>query len=1062
MDFLKSLERKAGTVIYYRGDSIYRSNKIKNLEVYNSSTDVDKNIFAFSAEITGSRGENYKTILYTDTKKVIHSICSCPYFTENNKICKHIVALGLKAHYGMSEGGIKPPEPIKIFEVEKNVVEKKKEIIELQDNSKVLKIFERYEIKLQNIINLNATLQMKYSDIHRKKPIGLTLNLEVESKDKKYKLNSKLDKFLECYEKEKLIFGKAYTYNPDTDYFEGNSKELMNLLMGYYNTLNDSYYYSNFNLETFMKNGYMFDKLVDVLSLSGSIFLEKVELKDILSANISQNMNDKLEIDFTNIKNLMKYGNSTLLNLSALQELDKKIFYRLSSGDMKLYEKILKEKKRKEKIILDLEHLSFAINSIQKIAKIGVSKKLSTKVYKPEKIEDKIFIDCYGSYGLKIRSERIYDGKLESELEGFVILEEKKRENPLLREVLTKYNNSYENGAYHLSDIDEIYKFVMSELKVLEKEYKIYYSEDFKSKKYSEASYTVKTDVKDLLEINFNINGISSEEIAQFLNSVREKRKYFLLKNGGILSIEDRSEFDKLNELIDISEATKKEIESGIILRAKNYSYFLSSALQKIKNVIYDDNFKNMQKDLMSITGKKEEKKIKNLFPILRDYQLYGVQWLLTLKKLGLGGVLADDMGLGKTLQTIAYLSLEERKLPSLIVAPKSLVYNWKSEFLKFSSHLEVKMCIGTKSEREAMIKELKAGEILITTYGVLKNDIELYKNLSFEDGFSNIIIDEAQNIKNILGKTSNAIKEIKGLTKIALTGTPIENNILELWSIFDFAFPGYLGKHTTFKNRYVDNLKSLKNVVSPFILRRLKLDVLKELPEKIEQDIVVDLSSSQKKVYLAYLEKYKKELEDEKSNALDMLSCLMRLRQICNHPKLFIEDYKGDSGKLDALLELLHEAKSGGHRVLLFSQFTEMLSLIKNSIEGEFQYLYLDGKTEVKDRLNLVDRFNSGEGDVFVISLKAGGSGLNLTGADTVIHFDPWWNPSVENQATDRAHRMGQEKSVNVFRIITRGTIEEKINIIKGEKSKIISEVLDGEQHELLKMNREELLKLF
>ncbi|MGL4868283.1 MAG: DEAD/DEAH box helicase, partial [Cetobacterium sp.] len=196
--------------------------------------------------------------------------------------------------------------------------------------------------------------------------------------------------------------------------------------------------------------------------------------------------------------------------------------------------------------------------------------------------------------------------------------------------------------------------------------------------------------------------------------------------------------------------------------------------------------------------------------------------------------------------------------------------------------------------------------------------------------------------------------------------------------------------------------------------------------------------------------------------NALDMLSCLMRLRQICNHPKLFIEDYKGDSGKLDALLELLHEAKSGGHRVLLFSQFTEMLSLIKNSIEGEFQYLYLDGKTEVKDRLNLVERFNSGEGDVFIISLKAGGSGLNLTGADTVIHFDPWWNPSVENQATDRAHRMGQEKSVNVFRLITRGTIEEKINIIKGEKSKIISEVLDGEQHELLKMNREELLKLF
>ncbi|MDX8337165.1 DEAD/DEAH box helicase [Candidatus Cetobacterium colombiensis] len=1032
MDFLKKVESEVDWKLYNRGKDYYMKGRLFGLNLYEGPEYYEETTFSLEGKVRGSGNQIYNTKILFSEDEIYEEECDCMYYEENWRTCKHIVALSLVAYYSVLKNRVTKENTVDLhLDFLKNVATEKKN-----------PIFLKVTPKIDNLMGI----------------LDFSIDMEIVTKEKNYKLMSKFIKFLDAYEKESFSFGKSYTYNPATDYFQGWEKDFFEFFKEY-EELMESTYYGGISITEILNNKRSFDRFIDILAKGKQVVLKEASLKELLNIELKEEKENNICLDFKNAHTYIIKGERTLLDPLNPRNL---IFYRITKEEMEFYKKLLQRTSRSKEMVISENNLSLVVNSIQKMGKLSVAKNLKEKVYTPKNIEDKIYIDSYNTYGLKVHSKRFYDGKSESELKDVVILSDSLEAKSLYHEVLKRYQNNFESGAYHLTDIENIYRFVMEAIPELEKKYELYYSEEFKNKSYLTASYRVETKVSDILDISFNIDGIDKNEVVNFLNAVREKKKYFLLKNGGIIDIGDGKELDELNDLLDISEASKKEIEAGVISRAKNYSYFLSSTLKKIKGVVLDEGFKALDKNLKSLTKKKEEKLVKESFPMLRDYQLYGVQWLMTLRKLGLGGILADDMGLGKTLQTIAYLALEERELPSVVVAPKSLVYNWLSEFKKFAPNVVVKMCIGTKKEREDTIKNLKPKEILITTYGVLKNDIEIYKELPFESGFANIVIDEAQNIKNILGKTSSAIKEIVGETKIALTGTPIENNILELWSIFDFAFPGYLGKHTTFKKRYLDNLKNLKSVVGPFILRRVKSEVLKELPEKIEQDVVVELGDKQKKLYLGYLEKYKREVEADGSDAIKILSCLTRLRQICNHPKLFIEDYKGESGKLDALLEILQEAKSGGHRVLLFSQFTEMLSIIKEHLKDEFNTLYLDGKTKVSERLELVERFNGGEGDVFIISLKAGGSGLNLTGADTVIHFDPWWNPSVENQATDRAHRMGQKNVVNVFRLITKGTIEEKINLIKGEKSKVISEVLDGEKTELLKMNKEELLKLF
>lgn len=460
----------------------------------------------------------------------------------------------------------------------------------------------------------------------------------------------------------------------------------------------------------------------------------------------------------------------------------------------------------------------------------------------------------------------------------------------------------------------------------------------------------------------------------------------------------------------------------------------------------------------------------------LRPYQKTGVHWLCTLDYYGLGGILADDMGLGKTLQTITYVQMQWRKKhkTALIIAPTSLIYNWLSEFSKFSPRLPVLLIDGNRQQRTSLFSEIGRHACVITSYALLRRDIDDLKDYPFGSCF----LDEAQNIKNPDTLNARCVKQIQAERAFALTGTPLENSLLELWSIFDFILPGYLYSQRVFQSLYEvpimrDNdaalLKDLHRQIMPFVLRRMKKDVLKELPDKIESHTVCDMTEKQRQIYDAFLARSRDDLKQELAangysrSQIYILALLTRLRQICCHPALFLKQYDGGSGKLLLLEELLADCFSAGHRVLVFSQFTSMLELIKASpVLQDTAPFYIDGQVPSEERLSQVERFNGGEGKLFLISLRAGGTGLNLTGADTVIHYDPWWNPAVEEQATDRAYRIGQENIVQVFKLYTRHSVEEKILSLQQKKQQLIDAVIKPGQNLLSKMTLDEVMSLF
>jgi SNF2 family DNA or RNA helicase len=446
----------------------------------------------------------------------------------------------------------------------------------------------------------------------------------------------------------------------------------------------------------------------------------------------------------------------------------------------------------------------------------------------------------------------------------------------------------------------------------------------------------------------------------------------------------------------------------------------------------------------------------------LRPYQKAGFNWLWFLYSYGLNGILADDMGLGKTLQTLVLLQHakdQDGPMPSLIICPTSVVYNWINEIAKFTPELSVVNLTG--SDRHAQYKKIKDADAVITSYALLRRDIRALK----EYPFRYVILDESQNIKNYESQTASASKSLQASHRLALSGTPVENRLMELWSVFDFLMPGFLYDKDDFKYRYVypieekgnrDAERRLKKQVFPFMLRRLKQDVAKDLPPKIEAVSYCELTDAQRELYLEVLEKTREEVFShvaEKGvggSTNSIFAALLRLRQICCHPQLMGEDLSGglkESGKFDALKDMIEEVISEGHRILLFSQFVEMLKIIRTWLDKKgIKYEYLTGET--RDRHVMVDRFNNDDSiPIMLMSLKAGGTGLNLTGADYVIHYDPWWNPAAEDQASDRAHRIGQTKSVFVYRLITKGTVEEKILKLQDRKRDLVDSIIAADR---------------
>lgn len=661
------------------------------------------------------------------------------------------------------------------------------------------------------------------------------------------------------------------------------------------------------------------------------------------------------------------------------------------------------------------------------------------------------------------------------------VLRDYKTEN----NVLNSLNNICEskNSLYYLiKSPDKIVEFKENGIKCLRELGEIYYTKNFQKYKIISSS-TYKTSfnmgIDNLLNISFSFDGITNDELYLAIKNIRKGEKYLKLKGKGILNL-DNIYLNQINDILIDLDINEIELKDDSLKLNKFYALYLNSnyshEFENVGELNIDSKFLEMTNKILNLEIE-DLTPPKNLIANLRSYQLEGFKWLKTLKECNLSGILADEMGLGKTLQAIAFLQKEyENKSlgTSIIICPKSLIYNWYEEIKKFAPNLKVLIFNGNKNIRLKLMKEFIDYDLILTSYGIIQKDIDDLKN----EHFNICIIDEAQNIKNKTSKNTISLKKLNVGYKFALTGTPIENSIDELWSIFNFLMPGYLHSYAKFKSLYEfqindsTSIQNLRKKISPFILRRLKQNVLTELPPKIESKIMVELNDEQKKLYYSYIEKFKNEFNDpsniqnESNLKFKMLSALTRLRQICCEPKVIMDDYTHGSSKIDALVDILDDNIKSNKKIIVFSNFTSVLEIIKNIlIEKEIKYKYLDGSTPSKERIDIVNDFNRNDYNVFLISLKAGGFGLNITSAETVVHFDPWWNNAVENQATDRAHRIGQKNTIHVIKLITKGTIEEKIFEIQNRKSIMINSIIKDDElayNSISKMSIEELKYLF
>ncbi|WP_127586780.1 DEAD/DEAH box helicase [Paenibacillus koleovorans] len=775
--------------------------------------------------------------------------------------------------------------------------------------------------------------------------------------------------------------------------------------------------------------------------------------------------------------------------------------------------------------------MSTLLRGFKSIAHVTVAKSISDRIV-DAKLQAKVYLDreddCIWARVEYVYDEVPFDPLAESAVgtagEGVAQQEERMREAGVSRIVMRDAEQERrvlgvlegagfrrEGRRLRLQEEDEVYEFLYHVLPVLETMAAVYATSSFRpmiERLTTAPRVSVELNERtQWLEVKFDLSGIEESSIRHVLRTVVEKKRYARLPNGAFLSLEDAG-FKELGRVLGDLGVRHAELTGarmqlplarGLQLLARGgpegatdagtgpAGAGLAGANPAGGGTGMDTNA-GAYGELQPATPQPSSLKLGRAFrqlldnlrhpdqldhelPALADgpvraYQAFGFQWMKTLAYYRFGGILADDMGLGKTIQSIAYLLSEHDRIreagqPTLIVCPASLVYNWRNELARFAPTLRTAVVAGAKPERNALLQSLHTTDVVITSYPLIRRDLEDYAQVTFHT----LILDEAQAIKNHSTQTAQAVRALQAQQRFALTGTPIENSLEELWSIFDAVFPELFGG----KNQFHElTREQVARRVRPFILRRLKRDVLQELPDKIETLQASELTDEQKTLYMAFLAKLREEtvahLNDGSfnKNRIRILAGLTRLRQLVLHPALFVDGYTGGSGKLEQLLELVEEALAAGKRLLLFSQFTGMLGIIRHELErrGESCF-YLDGQTPAAERVELCRRFNEGEQDIFLLSLKAGGTGLNLTGADTVILYDLWWNPAVEQQAADRAHRIGQRNTVHVIRLVAQGTLEEKMYELQRKKLDLVDTVIQSGEESFGSLTEEDVREL-
>ncbi len=1072
-------------VTFKKGNDYYKDGFVENLIIdvkklhnKNEISELD-----MSTIVTSFNGFNsYKINLdWTSDSNQIRAHCTCPEYNNESRTtygpCKHITAVLLKYMNEYQENIFNPQEQSEL----NKLLQELKNASETQEDCK-----------------RELALDIKYivTPYEEKPFIELKLGL------KKIYVVKNMRKFLNALIKqEEMEFGKGFTYIPGLHKFNLTDEKIVDLFTdikeidGEQNRYYD-YFNSGTNSMFSGKKLFLTDKLIFKLFSLAKERTVNIEMDGVEFTGVNI-VEGYLPLKFSLG---LKGSNIELSQTSKLPEpMDDsfRVFffegtvYIPPKEQISLYKPLYKlfAKKRNPKMVFNKKEgetfASYVLPMIKKVAdEVIFDEKLKDSFYEAplviktylDKEDSKITASLKFNYG-EVEINPLADNK-GKQTNTILIRNITKEENS--GQVLRSFGFKADNKNYVMENEKDIVSFITEGVEKLQAIGEVYYSEAFKEIKVygrSNLKGNVRLNEEGMLEFAFQLDGVDNKELKNIFNALREKKKYFRLRQGGFISLEDQGIQD-LGEMLDYLDVKDKDLLEGKMLLSKYNALYLD---QKIKDKDMDyvkrsRNFRDLANNIRDVRDM-DYSLPEHLETVMRNYQKTGFKWFKTLAAYGFGGILSDEMGLGKTLQTIAFLVSEKGQLPSLVVAPTSLVYNWQSEIEKFAPELNTVVISGSKKQREELMNDMKSCDVIITSYPLIRRDIDEYKSLYF----NYCILDEAQQIKNPASINASTVKELKAKGYFALTGTPIENSLAELWSIFDYILPGYLMTQSKFsklyetpiiKNNDKTALAELNRHVKPFILRRQKKDVLKELPPKIEQKLVVEMTTEQKKLYAAYLSSAKNEIYEEikdkgfNKSKIKILSILTRLRQICCDPSVFIEEYTGDSGKMLALQELLEESLGEGHKVLLFSQFTSVLKNISKMLDkSEIKHMYLDGSTKSESRMGLVKEFNEGDSRIFLISLKAGGTGLNLTGADIVIHFDPWWNPAVEDQATDRAHRIGQEKTVEVIKLLAQGTIEEKIFNLQQKKKEIIKSVMDEEMNEenmISQMTQEDLESLF
>lgn len=632
-----------------------------------------------------------------------------------------------------------------------------------------------------------------------------------------------------------------------------------------------------------------------------------------------------------------------------------------------------------------------------------------------------------------------------------------------------------QNYSFIITEEKKIMEFVSEGLPKLIAGMEIYASERFK-KMSNRPPVKPKIGIRpkgSLWVLNISDDNYTNEELIDILEAYRRGVKYIRLKNGSFAMINDSvSELDELMKNLNITD--KQLLKENMNIPRYRMLYLDSLKQSANLRLRRSEDFKKTVRNYRSeLEGMETTEVTASLDHIMRDYQRYGFRWLKTLSAYGFGGILADDMGLGKTLQSIALMldakNHSKKHIQSLVVCPATLTLNWENEINRFAPDLKPLTVMGSTSTRDQLLEQADDYDVIITSYTTLTRDIAKYENRKFYLHF----VDEAQFIKNHTSQMAKAVKAINSKVRFALTGTPVENSLAELWSIFDFVMPDYLFNYNHFKKCYEipivikkdeKAVKALQKSVSPFILRRMKKEVLTELPDKTETILTSTMEQEQRKIYVANTEQLRQSLciaDDSPQERIKTLAMLTRLRQLCCDPHLVYENYEGGSAKLEQCIDLVESCINSGHKILLFSQFTSMLAIIRKRFdELGISYFELTGETKPNDRIHMMNEFNIDSTQVFLISLKAGGTGLNLTGADIVIHYDPWWNVSAENQASDRVYRIGQRNNVQIYKLVADKSIEQNILKLQETKKNLSDLAVNGEE-DIMRMSMDEILSL-